>query len=251
MSGKYIQIAIDGPGGAGKSSLAKGLAAELGKTMPFVYVDTGALYRAVGLYVLRRGRDTSSHEAVAGCLDDINITMEHKDGRQAVILNGEDVSGLIRTPEVSMAASDVSAVPQVRQFLLSCQRSIADTVSVVMDGRDIGTVILPEADVKIFLTAGVAERAKRRWLELREKGSAKTLEEVRAELELRDKNDSSRAAAPLKPAPDSILYDNTVHDLAECVAWASGIVREKCSDKIALLEAAVPSSEAHQAKEKI
>ncbi|MGI6742688.1 MAG: (d)CMP kinase [Eubacteriales bacterium] len=237
MSGKYIQIAIDGPGGAGKSSLAKGLAAELGKTIPFVYVDTGALYRAVGLYVLRQGRDTSSHEAVAGCLPDINITMEHKDGRQAVILNGEDVTGLIRTPEVSMAASDVSAVPQVREFLLSCQRGIANTVSVVMDGRDIGTVILPDADVKIFLTAGVAERAKRRWLELREKGDTKTLEEVRAELELRDKNDSSRAAAPLKPAPDSILYDNTVHDLAACIEWASGVAREKCGDKIAALEA--------------
>ena len=208
---KRISIAIDGPSGAGKSTLAKMLAKEFG----FIYVDTGAIYRSVGLYVLRKGISSKDAEAVTNVLGEINIEMKYENGTQLMILNGEDVSGLIRTPEVSIYASDVSAMPNVRQFLLEMQRKIARENSVIMDGRDIGTVVLPNAEIKIFLTASAEARAYRRFLELKEKGIETTYEEVLKDQKYRDENDSNRAIAPLKPAPDSIMVDTTDYNLQE------------------------------------
>ena len=208
---KRISIAIDGPSGAGKSTLAKMLAKEFG----FIYVDTGAIYRSVGLYVLRKGISSKDAEAVTNVLGEINIEMKYENGTQLMILNGEDVSGLIRTPEVSFYASDVSAMPNVRQFLLEMQRKIARENSVIMDGRDIGTVVLPNAEIKIFLTASAEARAYRRFLELKEKGIETTYEEVLKDQKYRDENDSNRAIAPLKPAPDSIMVDTTDYNLQE------------------------------------
>ena len=208
---KRISIAIDGPSGAGKSTLAKMLAKEFG----FIYVDTGAIYRSVGLYVLRKGISSKDAEAVTNVLGEINIEMKYENGTQLMILNGEDVSGLIRTPEVSIYASDVSAMPNVRQFLLEMQRKIARENSVIMDGRDIGTVVLPNAEIKIFLTASAEARAYRRFLELKEKGIVTTYEEVLKDQKYRDENDSNRAIAPLKPAPDSIMVDTTDYNLQE------------------------------------
>ena len=208
---KRISIAIDGPSGAGKSTLAKMLAKEFG----FIYVDTGAIYRSVGLYVLRKGISSKDAEAVTNVLGEINIEMKYENGTQLMILNGEDVSGLIRTPEVSIYASDVSAMPNVRQFLLEMQRKIARENSVIMDGRDIGTVVLHNAEIKIFLTASAEARAYRRFLELKEKGIETTYEEVLKDQKYRDENDSNRAIAPLKPAPDSIMVDTTDYNLQE------------------------------------
>ena len=208
---KRISIAIDGPSGAGKSTLAKMLAKEFG----FIYVDTGTIYRSVGLYVLRKGISSKDAEAVTNVLGEINIEMKYENGTQLMILNGEDVSGLIRTPEVSIYASDVSAMPNVRQFLLEMQRKIARENSVIMDGRDIGTVVLPNAEIKIFLTASAEARAYRRFLELKEKGIETTYEEVLKDQKYRDENDSNRAIAPLKPAPDSIMVDTTDYNLQE------------------------------------
>jgi len=208
---KRISIAIDGPSGAGKSTLAKMLAKEFG----FIYVDTGAIYRSVGLYVLRKGISSKDAEAVTNVLSEINIEMKYENGTQLMILNGEDVSGLIRTPEVSIYASDVSAMPNVRQFLLEMQRKMARENSVIMDGRDIGTVVLPNAEIKIFLTASAEARAYRRFLELKEKGIETTYEEVLKDQKYRDENDSNRAIAPLKPAPDSIMVDTTDYNLQE------------------------------------
>ena len=206
-----MNIAIDGPSGAGKSTLAKMAARELG----YIYVDTGALYRCVGLYALNAGIDTKDPEAVAGSLADIRVEMGYDDSGQRVYLNGKDVSEDIRMPEVSMAASDVSAVPAVRQFLLSLQRDMAKRYDVIMDGRDIGTVVLPDADVKIFLTASSQARAERRCRELREKGIDVKYEDVLRDIELRDKQDMEREIAPLRPADGSILLDTTDHSLQE------------------------------------
>lgn len=206
----HTAIAIDGPSGAGKSTLARMAAKKLG----YIYVDTGALYRTVGLYALRHGADVRDEQAVAALLPDIRVEMRYDDaGVQRMLLNGEDVSDLIRTPEVSMAASAVSALGPVRAFLLDTQRDMARRYDVIMDGRDIGTVVLPEAQVKIFLTASARERALRRWRELREKGMDVALEDVLRDVETRDKNDSSRALAPLRPALDAVMCDTTELDL--------------------------------------
>lgn len=219
-----ISIAIDGPSGAGKSTLARMTA----KAFGFIYVDTGALYRTVGLYTLRHGVNTKDREGVAALLPHIRIGMYYDDsGVQRMDLNGEDVTDLIRTPEVSMAASDVSAIPAVRAFLLDTQRDMARRYNVIMDGRDIGTVVLPEAKIKIFLTASAAERARRRYRELREKGIETDFETVLRDIEQRDRNDSSRDIAPLRPAPDAVMCDTTEHDLDASFALISQIIGER------------------------
>lgn len=221
-----INVAIDGPAGAGKSTIARTAAQALG----YIYVDTGALYRAVGVYSLRRGFDTKNADTVAGTLSDICVELKFIGGVQHVFLNGEDVSEEIRTPEASMAASDVSAVPAVRQFLFDLQRNIAKQNDCIMDGRDIGTVVLPRAQVKIFLTASPEARAMRRYRELQAKGAADTFEEVLADLKQRDYNDSHRAVAPLKPAENSILVDTTELNLEESVKKVIAVIQERITD---------------------
>ena len=200
-----IKIAIDGPGGAGKSTVSKAVAAKLG----IVYVDTGALYRTIGLYVRRAEVDPKDAVAVEKCLKDINIEIRYENGKQCVYLNGVDNGDAIRTPEMSMYASAVSAIPAVRAFLLDTQREIAKKTSVIMDGRDIGTVILPDADVKIFLTASEECRARRRYDELVARGQSVRFEDVLAEMNQRDKQDSGREVAPAVAAEDATLLDNT------------------------------------------
>ena len=200
-----IRIAIDGPGGAGKSSLAKAVARKLG----IIYVDTGALYRTIGVYMLKKGISPSDEEEVTKHLPDLNLELKFLNGKQVIFLNGYEVGDEIRTPEASMAASAVSALGSVREFLLMTQRNIAENNSVIMDGRDIGTVILPYAEVKIFLTASPEARAKRRFAELTEKGIETTYEKVYTEMVERDKNDSTRALAPCVPADDAVMLDNS------------------------------------------
>ena len=218
-----IQIAIDGPSGAGKSTIAKALAAKLG----IIYVDTGALYRSVGLYVRSRDADPHNADAVAALLPEIKLELRYENGRQQVYLNGEATGDRIRTPEMSMYASAVSAIPAVRAFLLDTQREIAAKNGVVMDGRDIGTVILPNANVKIYLTASDECRAKRRWLELREKGIETTLEEVLDDMRRRDRNDATRTVAPAVAAPDAIVVDSSDLSIEDCVAKIESIVAER------------------------
>ena len=200
-----IRIAIDGPGGAGKSSVARAVAKELG----IIYVDTGALYRTIGVYMLENDIPTSDEEQVSLQLPNIKLELKFIDGAQVIMLNGTAVGDEIRTPEASMAASAVSALAPVREFLLKTQRSIAEENSVIMDGRDIGTVILPNAEVKIFLTASAEARAQRRYKELCAKGIETTYEKVYEEMVERDKNDSTRAIAPCVPADDAVLLDNS------------------------------------------
>ncbi len=223
MDRKTISVALDGPGGAGKSTVARAIAKKYG----FTYVDTGAIYRTVGLFVRRADADPHSPEAVEPLLPGINIEIEYGEDGQRMLLNGEDVTGLIRSPEISMYASAVSALPAVRAFLLDMQRSLAARKDVVMDGRDIGTVVLPDAQVKIFLTASIDERARRRYDELKAKGEAQSLEEVRADMLRRDKNDTERAVAPLKQAQDAVLVDTTQLGFDEAVDAVSKIIREK------------------------
>ncbi len=218
-----VRIAIDGPGGAGKSTVAKAVAAKLG----IIYVDTGALYRTIGYFVRSRDIDPHDEEAVGACLKDITIEVGHADGTQRVCLNGEDLGDKIRTPEMSMYASAVSAIPAVRAFLLETQKDIARKNSVIMDGRDIGTVILPDADVKIFMTASAECRAKRRFDELKAKGIDAKYEDVLAEMNERDNNDSSRKIAPAKPAPDALIYDTSDMTFDESVEGIITIVKEK------------------------
>ncbi len=218
---KVINIAIDGPSGAGKSSLAKRIAKELG----YIYVDTGAMYRSIALYVIRKGILPSDTNAVISCLPEIELSISYVDSNQRVILNGEDVSDYIRTGEISMGASAVSAIPEVRAFLLETQRQLAREKSVVMDGRDIATVILPDADVKIFLTADDRRRAERRYIELREKGMDVTLESVYEDMVNRDKNDSTRKVAPAIRAEDAVLLDNTDLGESETLALALDIIK--------------------------
>ena len=218
-----ISVAIDGPAGAGKSTIARAAAQALG----FLYVDTGALYRAIGLAVRRSGKDPADGEAVCGCLPSIRLELGYEDGVQQVYLNGENVSAAIRTPEASMDASAVSAIPAVREFLLEQQREIARKNNVIMDGRDIGTVVLPEAQVKIFLTASPEERARRRYEELCQKGEQVTYEEVLKDVVQRDYNDTNRAAAPLRQAEDALLADTTGKSLEESIAFIQGLIREK------------------------
>ena len=221
---KNYSIAIDGPSGAGKSTLARELADRFG----FLYVDTGAIYRTVGVFMLRVGVDPKDADAVAARLPDLTIRLSHADdGLQHMYLNGEDVTEAIRTPEVSMAASAVAAHPAVRAFLLDTQRDLAKKQSVIMDGRDIGTVVLPDADVKIFLSASSQERAWRRTLELSKRGTPKPYEEVLAELEQRDRDDESRAAAPLRQADDAVALDNSTLTFLETVEVAEQIIRER------------------------
>lgn len=217
-----INIAIDGPAGAGKSSLSRKLAANLG----YIYVDTGALYRATGLKFSRLGFDTSLNGDIDAVLKTTVVDLKFVNGEQRVFLDGEDVSDFIRTPEASMMASAVSAIPSVRAFLLDMQRLLAKNNNVVMDGRDIGTVVLPDADVKIFLTADVEERAKRRLLELSEKGQKVSFDEVLADMKQRDYNDSHREIAPLRQAEDAVLADTTKLNLAESLELLEKIVRE-------------------------
>ena len=218
-----IRIAIDGPGGAGKSSLAKAVAKELG----IIYVDTGALYRTIGVYMLNNGVNTSDEEAVTARLTEISLEMKFEDGRQIILINGSVVGDEIRTPEASMAASAVSAIGSVREFLLMTQRNIAESNSVIMDGRDIGTVILPYAEVKIFLTASPEARAKRRYEELMAKGIKITYEQVFNEMAERDKNDSTRAIAPCVQAEDAILLDNSELTAEETVDAVITIVKKE------------------------
>ena len=217
-----VNIAVDGPSGAGKSTLARRLAAKLG----YIYVDTGALYRAIALCMLRRNAETENQ--IISSLPEISVTIRYQDGEQHVIANGEDVSALIRTPEVTMAASRVSAIPEVRQFLFDLQQELARTNSVVMDGRDIGTVVLPDADVKIFLTATPEKRAMRRYLEMQEKHIAgQTYEEVLADVIRRDEQDMNREIAPLKQAEDAVLVDTSELSLDESEQALLKVCKEK------------------------
>ena len=214
---KTFRIAIDGPSGAGKSTVAKAIAKRLG----FIQVDTGAIYRSVGLYIYRIGADPTDADAVVPQLKNINIDLGFSDEGQRIYLNGEDVSEKIRQNEISAYASKVSAIPAVREFLLGMQRKVASEHNVVMDGRDIGTVILPDAELKIFQTASVRERAKRRYDELIAKGQSVDMEQIRKEIEERDYNDSHRAAAPLIPADDAVIIDNsniTIEENVEIIA---------------------------------
>ena len=217
-----IRIAIDGPGGAGKSSVAKAVAAKLG----IIYVDTGALYRTIGLYMLRNGIDPKDEPTVTAALPNFTLELTFADGKQTVLLNGNDVGDSIRTPEVSMAASAVSAIGSVREYLLNTQRDIARKNSVIMDGRDIGTVILPDAEVKIFLTASPEARAERRYKELIAKGQTVTYEQVYAEMVERDTNDSTRALAPCVPADDAVYLDNSKLNFEESVEAVLGIIKK-------------------------
>ena len=219
-------IAIDGPAGAGKSTIAKVLAKELG----LIYVDTGALYRTVGYYTTGRGIALEDIEGITAALSDLTVDLKYVDGVQRVFANGEDVSDYIRTPAISMAASAVSAIPAVRAYLLNTQRDIAAKNSVVMDGRDIGTVILPDAKIKIFLTASPESRAKRRFDELQAKGDPATYEEVLADMVKRDYDDSHRAIAPLKQAEDAIAVDTSGETLEESVARMKDIVYKKLAE---------------------
>ena len=223
MSCEIINVAVDGPAGAGKSTVSRAAA----KAMGYIYVDTGALYRAVGVNALRNGIDTKDRQAVAESLSDISVNLVFENGEQKVLLNGEDVSAEIRTPDASMAASDVSAVPKVRDFLFDLQRSIASNNNCIMDGRDIGTVVLPNAKVKVFLTASPEERAMRRFRELSEKGSTVKYEEVLEDLIKRDYNDSHREVAPLKQADDAVLLDTTGMTLEQSVKSLIKIIKEK------------------------
>ncbi|MBR4071509.1 MAG: (d)CMP kinase [Clostridia bacterium] len=222
-----IRIAIDGPSGSGKSTLAKNLARELS----LVYVDTGALYRSVGLFVMRAGADPKSAAQVTALLDQIDLKLVYTDEGQRVILCGEDVSDLIRTNEISMYASSVSAIPTVRKFLLAIQKKMAADGNVVMDGRDIGTVIMPDADVKLFLESNSKARARRRYEELVAKGHTYTEEEVYADIVKRDENDSNREVAPAIPADDAIFLDNSELTREETVEAAMNIIAEKLKRK--------------------
>ena len=224
MAKEHYSIAVDGPSGAGKSTLAKALARELN----IIYVDTGAIYRTIGLEVFRRGLDPKNEAEVSAILPELSIRMEYEDdGLQHMFLNGEDVTPDIRLPNISLYASDVSALPAVRAFLLEMQRELARRNCVIMDGRDIGTVVLPDAEVKIYLTASAEERAKRRFLELAARGAGKTYQEVLEEQRLRDDNDMHRAIAPLKPAEDSVIVDTTELDFEQSKQAVLSIIRER------------------------
>lgn len=218
----YKSIAIDGPAGAGKSTLARQVAAALG----YLYVDTGAIYRTLGLAALRRGVDPQDGAAVVALLKDSAIDLRHGgDGVQRMYLDGEDVSRDIRLPEVSRYASGVSAIPEVRAYLMDMQRDLARRNDVVMDGRDIGTVVLPGADVKVFLTASPEERARRRWEELQQRGTPEDYEEVLRDLVERDAKDTQRAAAPLRRAEDAVEVDTTGCSLEESLERLLSVIR--------------------------
>ena len=218
-----VSVAIDGPAGAGKSTLARRLAAELG----YIYVDTGAMFRTIGLYALRAGKDPKDNEAVNALLPEISLKFAFIGGEQHIYLNGEDVSTAIRTEEVGMAASAVGANPEVRAFLLGMQRDMAKTQDVLMDGRDIGTVVLPDATVKIFLTASPEARATRRWKEYQQKGVEVSYEEVLADVRQRDYQDTHRAAAPLLQADDAQLLDTSEMNFEQSLEAMKKMIVEK------------------------
>ena len=219
-----INVAIDGPAGAGKSTISRAAAKEMG----YIYIDTGALYRTVGLNAMRKGADVNDAESVIATLtDDLKVELRFIDGEQRMFLNGEDVSDKIRTPEASSAASKVSAVPEVRKYLFDLQKDLAKNNNCIMDGRDIGTVVLPDAKVKIFLTASPEARADRRYKELIEKGMDVKYDDVLADMIKRDYDDSHRAIAPLKQADDAILVDTTNDDLETAIARIKAIIEEK------------------------
>lgn len=219
-----ISIAIDGPSGAGKSTISRKAAEKFG----FIYVDTGAIYRTIGLATKIRGVSLDDTAAVVALLPTLEIELKYNDaGEQHMYLDGNDVSRDIRLPEVSMLASKVSAIPEVRAFLVDMQRGMAEKYDVIMDGRDIGTVILPNADLKIFLTADVRDRARRRYEELRAKGMEKPFDEVLAEMEQRDEQDTQRAAAPFKAAEDAVLLDTSGNTLEESIDEVCRLISEK------------------------
>jgi len=224
MTNKPVSIAIDGPSGAGKSTLARAIAAKYG----FIYVDTGAIYRTVGLAAQRAGVASKDAEGVTALLPGLKIELRHNDeGEQRMYLHGEDVSAAIRMPEISIYASDVSAMPPVRAYLLEMQRSMARESNVIMDGRDIGTVVLPDAGLKIFLTATAEERAQRRLKELLEKGVETNFDDVYRDIQYRDANDSSRAAAPLRAADDAVYLDTTGNSFEESLQLLSSLIEER------------------------
>ena len=216
-------IALDGPGGAGKSSIAK----QVAKLRGIVYVDTGAMYRAIALHMLKNNVDIHNEEKVVAELVNVDIRLEYRDGAQCVILNGEDVSTAIRQNEVSMAASVTSAYKQVRAFLMDTQRNVAKTTSVIMDGRDIGTVVLPDAQIKIYLTASAEARADRRFKELTEKGQVVEYENILKEIKERDFQDMNREIAPLKQAEDAVLVDTTKLTLSESIDYMIKVIKER------------------------
>lgn len=223
---KHINIAIDGPGGAGKSTISKEIARRLG----IIYVDTGALYRTVGYFARENGlsvEDSKVSERITPLLKEIHIEIAYVDGTQHVLLNGEDLGDMIRRPDISMYASACSSVPSVRAFLLEAQKKLARENSVIMDGRDIGTVILPDAEVKVFLTASDEARATRRYKELLAKGQEAKYEDVLRELVERDRADSGRAVAPLKPAADAHIFDNSDYDFEGSVEYLLRHIAEK------------------------
>ncbi len=223
---QYFSIAIDGPSGAGKSTIAKMCAEKLG----FLYVDTGAIYRTVGVAARKAGLGSKDVVGVTAMLSDIKISMRHdENGLQRMILNGQDVTDEIRLPEISIYASDVSAMPAVRAFLLDMQRYFAETNNVIMDGRDIGTVVLPNADMKLFLTATAEERAQRRFEELQLRGTQATYEEVLRDIMYRDNNDSTRSAAPLRPSEEAVILDTTGNTLTQSFELICGLIKEKMS----------------------
>ncbi len=215
-----ISIAIDGPAGAGKSTLAKALAHQLG----YIYIDTGAMYRTVALWYIRHGIDTKDKEAMLPHLDDIVIDVKNVDGVQHMIMDGEDVNGYIRTPEVSMGASNVAVVPEIRLKLVEIQRQLASRNNVIMDGRDIGTYVLPNAQLKIFLSATPEARARRRFLENESKGIHTPFEDVLTDMIARDKQDSERAFAPLKAAEDAVKLDNTTMSVEETIVLIKSLL---------------------------
>lgn len=217
----HIAVAIDGPAGAGKSTIARAAAAELG----YIYVDTGALYRAVAWYVVDRGIDPQDSPAVIAALPGLQLDLRYIDGVQRVFVGERDVSDFIRTPEMSMGSSAVSALPEVRDFLMETQRSLARRNDVIMDGRDIGTVVLPDAQVKVYLTASAQVRARRRHTELAQKGEQMTYEQILADIEQRDYNDSHRAVAPLKRADDAHLLDTGEMDIQQSVAALVALIK--------------------------
>ena len=220
---KTYNIAIDGPAGAGKSTIARLAAGQLG----FIYVDTGAMYRAMALYFLRRGANLADEEAAGAACGDIHVEIRYEAGEQQVLLNGENVTGQIRTDQVGNAASAISKYPAVRAALLELQRSLARTNSVIMDGRDIGTLVLPDADLKIYLTASTAVRAMRRYNEFLEKGVDCTLESVEQDVILRDEQDMNRATAPLKQAEDAVYLDASDMNISQVVEKILSLARER------------------------
>lgn len=217
-----FSIAIDGPAGAGKSTVAKALASRLGA----IYLDTGAMYRAFALALIKQGVDVNDQDAAAAHAQDVDVRVDYVDGVQRLYADGEDVTGAIRAPEVSAAASAVSRAPEVRRRMVALQREIARGHSVVMDGRDIGTAVLPDATLKIFLTASAEERARRRWLELQQKGLPDTYEQVLKDMLARDWQDSHRAASPLRPAEDAVTVDTTSMDTPQTIEALLSLVAD-------------------------